>query len=92
LLLFVLLWGISGAYFAFPGPFNALFLSDSGNRFTDQMLGWLSDLHFGRFGWFTEAIWVALGVVPAILAFTGVFICCRRVVFKKPSNPRAQSE
>jgi hypothetical protein len=31
-----------------------------------------------------------LGLVPALLAFTGVFICCRRVFYKKPSNPRSQ--
>jgi len=30
---------------------------------------------------------ITVGVVPAVLAFTGVFICCRRVIFKKPSNP-----
>jgi len=29
-----------------------------------------------RFGWFTEALWSVLGLVPAVLAFSGVFICC----------------
>jgi hypothetical protein len=44
-------------------------------------------LHFGRFGWFTKAIWSVAGLVPASLAFSGMFVCCRRVIFKKPSNP-----
>ena len=88
LFLFVLLWGISGIYFAFPNAFNVLLAFDSADRFTDPALLWLSNLHFGRFGRFIQAIWVVLGLVPAILAFTGVFICCRRVIFKKPSNPR----
>ena len=90
--LFVLLWGISGMYFGFPEAFNFLFAFDPEDRFTTSALGWLSDLHFGRFGWFMQAIWVLLGLVPAILAFTGVFICCRRVVFNEPSNPKKQSE
>jgi uncharacterized iron-regulated membrane protein len=86
-LFFILVWGISGIYFSFPRPFNALFLLDPADHFTDQGLSWLSQLHFGRFGWFTEALWTLLGLVPAVLAFTGVFICCRRVIYKKPSNP-----
>jgi hypothetical protein len=47
----------------------------------------LAELHFGRFGRLAEAVWAALGLAPAILALTGAFICCRRVIFKKPSNP-----
>jgi hypothetical protein len=26
-------------------------------------------------------------LAPAIVAFTGVFICCRRIIYQKPSNP-----
>jgi uncharacterized iron-regulated membrane protein len=87
---FILVWGVSGIYFSFPQLFNFLFLLDPADRFTDQGLFWLSQLHFGRFGWFTEALWTLLGLVPAVLAFTGFFICCRRVIFKKPSNPKAE--
>ncbi len=86
---FVLVWGISGIYFSFPRPFDALFLLDPADHFTDQGLSWLSQMHFGRFGWFAETLWTLLGLVPAVLAFTGVFICCRRVIFKKPCNPKA---
>jgi uncharacterized iron-regulated membrane protein len=88
---FVAVWGVSGIYFSFPQPFNALLLLDPADRFTDEVLGWLAQLHFGRFGWFVETLWAVFGLVPGILAFTGIFICCRRVVFKKPSNPRSHS-
>jgi uncharacterized iron-regulated membrane protein len=84
---FVLLWGISGIYFTFPEWFSPLFLLDPADRFTDRGLLWLSQLHFGRFNLFTEALWALLGLTPAVLAFTGTFICCRRVIYKKPSNP-----
>jgi len=57
---------------------------DRGGRFANFALDWLSNLHFGRFGWFIQTLWVFFGLVPAILAFTGVFICCRRVIFQKP--------
>jgi uncharacterized iron-regulated membrane protein len=90
--LFILVWGISGIYFSLPQLFNALFLLDPADHFTDQGLFWLSQLHFGRFGWFAEALWTLLGLVPAVLAFTGVFICCRRMIYKKPSNPNRQSD
>ncbi len=84
---FVLLWGVTGFYFAFPKAFSILFVLDPADRITDQWLFWLSELHFGRFTRLTEAIWAVLGLVPSVLAFTGTFICCRRVIFKKPSNP-----
>jgi uncharacterized iron-regulated membrane protein len=89
---FILVWGISGTYFSFPQLFNALFLLDPADRFTDQGLFWLSMFHFGRLGWLAEALWTLLGLVPAVLAFTGFFICCRRVIYKKPSNPNRQSD
>ena len=84
---FVLLWGLSGFYFAFPDVFSILLALDPSDRFTDRGLFWLSELHFGRFNWFTEMLWALFGLVPGVLAFTGAFICCRRVIFKKPTNP-----
>jgi uncharacterized iron-regulated membrane protein len=85
---FVMLWGISGIYFVFPNVFNNLVDAlDSGPadklRFGDQLLTWLSNLHFGRFNWFTEAIWVLIGLVPAVLSFTGIFMCCHRLLVRK---------
>jgi uncharacterized iron-regulated membrane protein len=76
---FVLLWGISGFYFCFPRTVNALFeFLDPGNRFTIPTLYWLSALHFGRFGWFAEIAWASVGLVPAVLAVTGIFLSCHR--------------
>ena len=66
---FVLVWGVSGIYFSFPQIFNALFLLDPADHFTDEGLSWLAQLHFGRFGGFAEALWTLLGLVPAVLAF-----------------------
>jgi uncharacterized iron-regulated membrane protein len=87
----VLVWGISGAYFSFPHVFDRLLLFDPEDRFTDQGLFWMSQLHFGRFGWFTELLWCGIALVPAILSFTGLFICCRRIIYNKPANPNLQS-
>jgi uncharacterized iron-regulated membrane protein len=86
--LFVIVWGISGMYFSFPEVFNGVvdaFGPDSPAklRFGDQVLSWLSNLHFGRFNGLTEAIWVFLGLVPAILSFTGLFMCCHRLLVRK---------
>jgi uncharacterized iron-regulated membrane protein len=81
---FVCLWGLSGSYLVFPDEFSAVFFVDPVGKATL----WLSLAHFGRFGWFAQAIWTIAGLIPAVLAFTGMFICCRRVIFKKPSNPK----
>ncbi len=87
--LFVLVWGISGIYFAFPEVFNALvgFFQTPSTigkvQFGDIALLWLSNLHFGRFGRFTEALWTLIGFVPAVLSFTGIFMCCHRLLVRK---------
>jgi uncharacterized iron-regulated membrane protein len=83
--LFVLMWGVSGFYFCFPQTVNVLSgFVDPNDKHTDRVLGWLSMAHFGRFDWFTEALWVLLGLVPALLSATGVFLCCRRMIYKLP--------
>lgn len=84
---FLLVWAISGAYFAFPDFFNRVLPSNSPDSVNDRVLLVLSELHFGRFGRITKAIWSVADLVPAGLAFSGMFVCCRRVIFKKPSNP-----
>jgi len=90
--LFVLIWGISGMYFAFSRPFYALFgFLDPHDRLTDPVLSLLSDLHFGRFNWFTKVLWSLGGLVPAVLAGTGVFVCCRRWIYNKTSNPHQET-
>ena len=93
---FLLVWGISGIYFAFPDTFNALvdFLEPSPRPNTDQLgqiiILCITNLHFGRFGWFVESLWVALGLVPAVLAFTGIFMCCHRIFVRKGASLRQQ--
>jgi uncharacterized iron-regulated membrane protein len=87
-LLFVMMWGISGIYFCFPQVFDSLVnILEPGPpdklRYSDQVLTWLSNLHFGRFNVWTEALWALLGLVPAVLAFTGVFMCCHRLLIRK---------
>ena len=89
--LFICVWSLSATYFGIPGFFNFLYTFDPQDRMTDR--GWfvLSQLHFGRFGRILEMIWSIAGLSPGVLAFTGMFICCRRVIFKKPSNPKVEA-
>ena len=54
---FVLIWGVSGVYLAFPDVFQAIVdyfepfdPSDSDDRFGDRVLYRLAYLHFGRLG------------------------------------------
>jgi len=89
---FVLVWGLSGLYFCFPQAFNGLFLIDPSDHFVDRGLFRLSELHFGRFGWFSKILWSILGLALAVLAFTGAVICCRRVIYKKHSNPNREQD
>lgn len=72
--LFLAMWGISAMYFSFPQLFSP---------FSDQVLTWLSNLHFGRFDLWTEVLWALIGLVPAVLAFTGMFMCCHRLLIRK---------
>ena len=87
--LFVLLWGVSGVYFVFPNPFNAVVdffqppTATARFRSGDLVLLWLSNLHFGRFNVFTEVLWSVLGLVPAVLSLTGSFMCCHRIFVRK---------
>jgi uncharacterized iron-regulated membrane protein len=85
---FVAMWGVSGLYLAQPQLFDVLLRLDPADRVVDRGLFWLTQLHFGRFNRATEALWAIVGLVLAALAFTGTFICCRRVILNKPSNPK----
>jgi uncharacterized iron-regulated membrane protein len=91
LLLFVLMWGVSGLYLSRPQFFDLLYRLDPQDRVTDPVLFALTTLHFGRYNLAAQMIWALVGLVPAVLAFTGVFICCRRVMFHKPSSPKQAS-
>src|SRR6266478_5184109 len=93
-LAFIFMWGISGLYLSIPESFNAVvdFLepmrdSSKTTRFGDQVLFWLSRLHFGRFaGLPVEIIWTIFGLAPAVLFVTGAVMWWKRVL-----RPRAQA-
>jgi uncharacterized iron-regulated membrane protein len=89
LFLFLLMWGVSGFYLGVPGPFTRLsdLMADeaNGGSVGDTILFWLARLHFGR--WRTpwlQAVWAAVGLVPAIMFVTGVIMWWNRVL-----RPRA---
>jgi uncharacterized iron-regulated membrane protein len=47
----------------------------------DQIIRWFSYLHFGNFGgWFSKAVWVVLGLAPAVLFLTGMLMWWNRVL------------
>jgi uncharacterized iron-regulated membrane protein len=71
----VFIWGISGVCLCFPGVLTPLV--------NGQFLFWITQLHFGRFNTATEALWMLLGLVPAILFSTGFLMWWNRVLRKK---------
>ena len=75
---FVLMWGVSGTYLVFQDQFVMGLLLDPSGNVADSLV----QLHFGRLSWFTKAVWVLVGLVPAMLAFTGMFMWGRRVMLK----------
>jgi uncharacterized iron-regulated membrane protein len=85
---FLVMWGLTGIYFVFPElsyPLVDSFGSGTSraSRFANAALLWLTNLHFGRFGWPAETLWTLVGLVPAILIFTGMFLCCHRLLVRK---------
>jgi uncharacterized iron-regulated membrane protein len=90
-LVFLAVWSLSGIYLSSPQVFNALvdFLqpaapSSKQVRAGDIALYWLAQLHFGRFsGPYVKALWVVMGLVPAILFATGAVMWWNRVLRKK---------
>jgi len=47
----------------------------------DQVIRWISYLHFGNFGgWPSKAVWVVIGLAPAVLFVTGVLMWWNRVL------------
>jgi len=76
-----LMWGISGIYFAFPGPFGTALDSAGFSEVSrDNALGWLARIHFGRFSRTAEVVWTILGLVPAVLFVTGFLMWWKRVL------------
>jgi uncharacterized iron-regulated membrane protein len=92
LFLFMLMWGISGFYLGVPEPFSNFVDSISdpdaflGDRPGDIVLSWLTRLHFGRWRdlpWL-KAFWAVIGLVPALMFFTGVVMWWNRVLRRRP--------
>ncbi|MEP7306749.1 MAG: PepSY-associated TM helix domain-containing protein [Acidobacteriota bacterium] len=85
---FVVMWGISGIYLAFPEPFTNLvdYLQplDANSRETrtgDEVLAWLARIHFGRaYGTSVKWLWTLLGFVPVTLFVTGAIMWWHRVL------------
>jgi uncharacterized iron-regulated membrane protein len=87
--LLVLMWAVSGIYLAFPNPFQNVVdyfqpLDESvriETRLGDEVLRWLTRLHFGRFGgWPIKALWTAVGLIPLVLFITGAVMWWNRVL------------
>jgi uncharacterized iron-regulated membrane protein len=97
--LLTLMWALSGIYLAFPNPFQEVVdyfqpldsVKDNEARFGDEVLRWLSRLHFGRFGgWPIKALWAALGLLPVVLFITGTVMWWNRVL--RPALDRSKRE
>ena len=92
----LLLWGVSGIYLAFPTPFDALVerldpmdQAAAFPRFGDNVLYWLTRIHFGRWGGIpTKVLWTLFGLAPAALFVTGAYMWWCRVL--RPSLNRNQ--
>ena len=94
LFFFMVMWGVSGWYMGMPDPLTDLVerLSDPeqpiGERAGDIALTWLTRLHFGRWrdpvwGPWLKAVWAAIGLVPTVMAVTGLLMWWNRVVRRR---------
>jgi uncharacterized iron-regulated membrane protein len=85
-MLMLLVWGLTAVYFAWPGPVEDFIdFLDTDLQDAHRPDGWLLllvDLHFGRFRGVVWAsfLWVVLGLLPAVLTITGLWMWYRRVL------------
>ena len=90
-LLFIVMWGVTGIYLAFPEPFAAavdylqpLEEDNFDPRLGDTVLYWFASVHFGRFGgWSTKLAWALIGLIPPVMFVTGVVMWWNRLVRRK---------
>ena len=88
ILAFVLMWGLTGMYLAYPQPFTDLFnyiepldMETFEPRVGDAILYWFSALHFGRFGgWSTKLLWAFVGLMPPVMFVSGFIMWWNRVI------------
>lgn len=86
--LFVILFGVTGAYLGIPSAFSAVadFLepptdANAGRRLVDEVMFVMARLHFGRFGGSTtQFLWAMFGLTPAVLFVTGAIMWWNRVL------------
>tara|TARA_B100001123_G_scaffold177300_1_gene203299 strand:+ start:3100 stop:3984 length:885 start_codon:yes stop_codon:yes gene_type:complete len=85
-LFFIVMWGFTGIYLAFPEPFGAVvdylepFEEDNFDpRTGDNVLLWFTRLHFGRFGEWSKLLWAVIGLVPPVMFVTGGLMWWNRV-------------
>ena len=83
----LLIWGLSGVYFAFPDPFNAVVeylepgVQYPAQRRGDAFLIWLTKMHFGRYGGIgTRITYVVIGLLPTLMFVTGAIMWWNRVL------------
>src|SRR5262252_8359129 len=55
---FVGMWSVSGLYLAVPQFFDVVYRLDPADRVADRVLFAMTALHFGRFNFVTQVIWV----------------------------------
>lgn len=92
--LLILLWALTGIYFAFPDLVNTLtgWLQDGdaetpASLFVQDAVAELARLHFGRaYGLFVKIVWAVLGLVPCILFITGGLMWWNRVIGRRAST------
>jgi len=77
----VFMWAITGAYLVFPRPFDsAMHLVPYAGKFVDLRVI-AHPVHVGDFaGWPIKAVWVLLGLAPAVLFVTGFIMWWNRVL------------
>ncbi|OFW06041.1 MAG: hypothetical protein A3I61_14225 [Acidobacteria bacterium RIFCSPLOWO2_02_FULL_68_18] len=84
----LMIWAVTGIYMAFPDPFTRAVDWYWGpidtfeqERTGDVLIRWAVRLHFGRWRSHTlKAVWVVLGLLPAVMLVTGAAMWWRRVV------------
>jgi uncharacterized iron-regulated membrane protein len=90
----IVLWALTGIYFAFPDTVNVLTESlqdgdseTSASLFVQDAVAVLSRLHFGRaYGPVVKVVWAILGIAPCVLLVTGTLMWWNRVMRKRAST------
>jgi uncharacterized iron-regulated membrane protein len=95
LYLLILNWSLTGIYLAFPTPVTHALeqvtpaAAGDGPSWAGWVLDWLTRMHFGR--WpnpFLKALWCLMGLVPTMLAVTGLVMWWNRSV-RQPATAQA---